>query len=59
MRDFVQAQLLSQSTLQSGLFDSKALKALVDTYYTEGRGAKEIVLALDLALAARHFGASA
>lgn len=60
MKPFVYDELLSQTSLESGLFDTPTLQRLLDSYYSDGgRGFKEIVMALDLALAARNFGATA
>jgi hypothetical protein len=59
MRTFVYDEALSRTSLDAGLFDRAALERGLSTYYTGGgQGFREIVLALDLALAARHFGAT-
>jgi hypothetical protein len=55
----VNDELRSRIVAESGVFDLPKLHQSVDTYYAEGRGFKEIVLALDLALAARNFKATA
>jgi asparagine synthetase B (glutamine-hydrolysing) len=58
LRDFVHDELLSNRVRQSGLFDESALqRALGEHYSDKADHHRELVLALDLALAVQEFGA--
>jgi hypothetical protein len=58
LKDFVHDTLLSSRTRHSGLFAVKNLTKILDEHYSSRRShEKEIILALDLALARETFGA--
>jgi len=60
LKEFVHDELLSRRAAEAGLFDATALERTLRDFYAGGRrGFEEAVLALDLALAAREFGATA
>lgn len=60
LRDFVYDELRSRDTVEAGLFDSAVLERKLDDYYAgAGQGYGDVLLALDLALAARNFQATA
>ena len=59
LKDFVNDELRSRDMAESGLFDFATLERKLDDYYAgSGHGYGDILLALDLALAARNFGAT-
>jgi len=59
LRDFVHDALLSKETKDAGLFDQATVSRLLEEHYA-GRAShhRALVLALDLALAARNFRAT-
>jgi hypothetical protein len=60
MKEFVHDEVLSKGAMEAGLFDRPVLERLLADYFgTSGRGFRETVLALDLALAAKNFRATA
>ena len=57
MREFVHDTLLSTLTLQSGIFNEKRLKTVIEEHYSgEKCHLKALTLALDIALAKASFG---
>jgi hypothetical protein len=59
MKEFVSDTLLAENTRTCGLFDLDVLSRTHEIYHREGRGLGQIQVALDLALAAQNFGATA
>jgi hypothetical protein len=57
LREFVHDTLLSTSMLQSGIFNEKRLKTVIEEHYSEEKcHLKALTLALDIALAKVVFG---
>ncbi len=59
LRAFVYDELFSKYANQSGLFEGRALAAILEDFFVRKRArVKDVLAALDLALASRVFGAS-
>jgi hypothetical protein len=59
LKECVHDLVLSRQATEAGIFEAAALEHSLRDFYSDGRGGREVVLALDLALAAREFGATA
>jgi len=59
LHDFVHDTLCSKQVLESGLLNRKKINQLLNEYYSEKKPrAKDLIAALDVSLAIKHFSAS-
>lgn len=58
LRDFIIDTLQSDLIRKCGIFDNKNIKKLVENHYSSSNSYKEIIFALDIALAIKNFKAS-